>query len=161
MMNYSEHIWNDKDNTDAIVPFFVKVVPAPDADGYATYIHLGKDDEDMTFIRHFEDTITRASNVWFEPTKLGGVTINRLRMSKEFMSDRRNHGTDDYECGACTLTGQVWVSFRDRHGRRLGYTYDEVAKDIAHTLRWRFPLDEMVLATVGVDRNGSVHRPIL
>jgi hypothetical protein len=161
MSNHSEHIWHNADNTDAIVPFFVKVVPKPDTLGYMTYIHLGKDDEDTTFIRHFEDTLVRASNVWFEPTSLGGMTINRVRISKDFLSDRRNHGTDDYECGECTLTGQVWVSFRGPDGRRLPLTYDEVAKDIAHTLRWRFPMDEMVLATVGVNRDGSTHHPIL
>lgn len=160
MSNHSEHIFNDRDNTDAIVTFFVQVEPKPDADGHATFIHLGKDDED-TFIRHFEDTLTRASNVWFEPTSLGGLTINRVRMSKDFASIRRNHGTDEYECGSCTLNGQVWVSFRDPLGRRLGLTFDEVAEDIADTLRWRFPLDEMVLAVVRVDRDGATHRPIL
>lgn len=160
MSDYSEHIFNDRDNTDAIVTFFVQVEPKPDADGHATFIHLGKDDED-TFIRHFEDTLTRASNVWFLPTSLGGLVINRVRMSKNFASVRRNHGTDEYECGSCTLKGQVWVSFRDPLGRRLGLTFDEVAEDIADKLRWRFPLDEMVLAVVRVDRDGAKHAPIL
>lgn len=140
--------------------FFVQVEPKPDADGHATFIHLGKDDED-TFIRHFEDTLTRASNVWFEPTSLGGLTINRVRMSRDFASIRRNHGTDDYECGSCTLKGQVWVSFRGPDGRRLNLTFDEVAEDIAHMVRWRFPLDEMVLAVVRVDRDGATHSPKL
>lgn len=160
MSEHSEHIFDDRDNTDAIVTFFVQVEPKPDADGRMTFIHLGKDDED-TFIRHFEDTLTRASNVWFLPTSLGGLVINRVRMSKDFASIRRNHGTDEYECGSCTLKGQVWVSFRDPLGRRLNLTFDEVAEDIADKLRWRFPLDEMVLAVVRVDRDGAKHSPML
>lgn len=141
-------------NTDAIIPFKMKVVPKPDNKfGTATYILLGNDGEDRTFIDHFEDTVSRPSNVWFEPMTMG-VEVNRVRVWKEFLSDRFGHGTDDYACGPCHLEGQVWASFRDKEGRRLGMSYDEVAKVIVDTIRWRFPLDEMVLATVMVARDG-------
>ena len=157
MSNHSEHVWGQgNDPFTFIVPFFLRVVPKPDADGYSTFIHLGKDDEDTTFIRHFEDTITRASNVWFEQTP-AGINIDRVRVNRDFLSDRRKHGTDDYECGQCTLTGQVWVGCGLIAG---GPHYDMVAKEIANILRWRFPMDEMVLATVGVSRDGKTHHPV-
>lgn len=140
-------------NTDAIIPFKMKVVPKPDKDGNETFICLGNDGDDTTFIKHFEDMVSRPTNVIFEPIMMG-VEVNRVRVWKEFLSDRRDHGTDEYSCGPCHLEGQVWVSFRDKEGRRLGMSYDEVAKVIADAIRWRFPLDELVLATVMVRRDG-------
>jgi hypothetical protein len=158
-IEYREHLFTDRLNTDAIVSFHMKVVPKPDNNfGTATYILLGDDGEDRTFIDHFEDTVSRPSNVWFEPMTMG-VEVNSVRIAKNFLSDRFGHGTDEYACGPCYLAGQAWVSFRDRHGRRLGLSFDEVSKVVADTIRWRFPLDEMVLHSAAISRNASRIHP--